>query len=163
MPAKRKTGRPTKFSDALAKRICIQIAEGKSVRKICKSASMPSLTTLFRWLDEKPGFRDQYARAREWQAELYADEIVDISDSCADAQKARVRIDARKWTAVKLLPKKYGDRVHNEHSGAIARFDPSKLEGLSDEELAVAEKLFGKLAGSTSDDAESDQGGEGEA
>ena len=54
-------------------------------------------------------------RAREKQADFYADEIITIADTEPDAAIARVRIDARKWTASKLRPKVYGDRV--KHSG----------------------------------------------
>ncbi len=57
----------------------------------------------------------RYARAREEQADFYADEIITIADTEPDAAIARVRIDARKWTASKLRPKVYGDRV--QHGG----------------------------------------------
>jgi hypothetical protein len=76
-------------------------------------------------------FAEQYTRAREEQAETHADEIVSIADETpqtvmvldkngealdikldsAYIQWQRQRIDARKWTASKLRPKKYGDRV----------------------------------------------------
>ncbi len=67
------------------------------------------------------GFRHQYARAREAQAEVYADDIIAIADD--DAQDAladvkgnpvpnlarlnrdRLRIDARKWVISRLLPR----------------------------------------------------------
>jgi len=32
-------------------------------------------------------------------------------------QRSRLRVDARKWTASKLKPKKYGDKTTTEHSG----------------------------------------------
>ncbi len=53
----------------------------------------------------------QYARAREEQADFYADEIVTIADTEPDAATARVRVDARKWVASKLKPKRYGDKL----------------------------------------------------
>ena len=52
--------------------------------------------------------------AREQQADLYADEIIKIADDCTptheEIAKARVRIDARKWKAARLAPKKYGEK-----------------------------------------------------
>ena len=56
--------------------------------------------------------RQQYARAKEKAADKLADEIVEIADNATpqDAHVARLRVDARKWVAAKLLPKKYGDR-----------------------------------------------------
>ena len=58
--------------------------------------------------------RNTHARAREQQADLYADEIIKIADDCTptheEIAKARVRIDARKWKAARLAPKKYGEK-----------------------------------------------------
>lgn len=109
--------RPSKFTQKLADEICELIVEGRSLRSICKQGDMPALSTVFKWLAEKPEFSDQYARAKDEQAEILADEIIQIADTEDDAQKARVKIDARKWVASKLKPKKYGDRTQLEHSG----------------------------------------------
>jgi hypothetical protein len=73
------------------------------------------MATVFRWLadEERQTFREQYARAREEQAECLADEIVGIADGDnedADPQRDKLRVDARKWVAAKLKPKKYGDK-----------------------------------------------------
>jgi hypothetical protein len=73
---------------------------------------------VFRWLANNKEFRDQYARAREVQADVLADEILDIADDSSDPAKARVQIDARKWLAGKLRPKVYGDKVSQEITGA---------------------------------------------
>jgi hypothetical protein len=122
-------GRPSKFSDKLADKICERIADGESLRAICADKNVPGKRTVMTWLSRNENFRHQYAQAREEQADFYADEIIEIADNEADTNRARVRIDARKWKASKMAPKKYGDyqRVH------------AKLEhdfsGLSDEEL----------------------------
>lgn len=111
-----KLGRPSSFNPELAERLCNLMAGGMSVRKACEETEgMPEPTTIRRWLsskgDEFDAFRIQYARACEHRSEHYAEEIVDIADSDPDPQRARVRIDARKWVAAKLLPKKYGEAV----------------------------------------------------
>lgn len=110
-------GRPSDFTPELANAICEELATGQSLRKICARDGMPDKATVFRWLSQNPDFRDQYAHAREMQAETHADEIVDIADEAEDANLARLRIDARKWKASKLAPKKYGERVTQEHTG----------------------------------------------
>jgi hypothetical protein len=51
-----------------------------------------------------------YTRAREERADLVADEIITIADTEPDPNKARVMIDARKWWAARVNPKKYGGR-----------------------------------------------------
>lgn len=123
-------GRPTKFSDSLAETICERIANGESLRKICEDSDMPERATVHRWLNENIAFSDRYARAREDQADFYADDIIDISDTEKDAQRARNRIDARKWKASKLAPKRYGDKLALDHGGSVEvqhKVDLSKL------------------------------------
>lgn len=110
-------GRPSDFTPDTANAICERIAKGESLRSICSDKDMPATTTVLRWLEAHEAFRIQYARAREKQADHYADEIVEIADKATDANLARLQIDARKWTAGKLRPKVYGDKVLNEHSG----------------------------------------------
>lgn len=107
------------FSPELFATICERIAEGESLVKICKNSDMPSYTSVMNWLAaDKDGLLvERYARAREAQADYRADETIDIADECTDANIARIRIDARKWHSGKLAPKKYGDKVQNEHSG----------------------------------------------
>jgi hypothetical protein len=130
-------GRPSEFSDELGVAICARIAEGDSLVKICKGEGMPSVTSVYRWLadDRYAGFRELYTRAREDQADTLADQIVDIADDGLNdtyeaddgtrrtdtdvIQRSKLRVDARKWVAAKLKPRKYGDRVAHEHSGKI--------------------------------------------
>lgn len=99
--------------------VCEQIANGKSLREICEPEGMPAPSTIVGWLVEDDALSEQYTRARERQADFYADEIIEIADQAKneDAQIARLRVDARKWKASKLAPKRYGDKVTNEHSG----------------------------------------------
>ena len=111
---KRKTGRPSKYSDELAEKICEKIANGRSLRSICAEDGMPPMKTIYRWLEANEEFRHQYARAREKQADYFAEEIIEIADSTeaesAAVSKAKLQIDARKWAASKIAPKKYGDK-----------------------------------------------------
>lgn len=107
----RKMGRPTLYSEEVAADICAHIASNKSLTSYCRQSGKPGLTTVFNWLAKHPEFVNLYAHARETQADMSADEIVEIADTEPDPNKARVRIDARKWTAAKLKPKKYGDRL----------------------------------------------------
>ena len=112
-----KQGRPTTYSDLMAAEICGEISEGKSLRSICKAARMPSCSTVFLWLSKHPEFSEQYARAREEQADAIADECLDIAENEPDVQRARLMIDVRKWFASKMKPRKYGDRITQEHTG----------------------------------------------
>jgi hypothetical protein len=126
------TGRPSSFTREIADEICERLAEGESLRSICRSDGMPVQATVFRWLSIDEAFLKQYARAREAQADRLADEILDIADdSSHDTEstehgdrpnnewiaRSRLRVDARKWLASKMAPKKYGDKVTQEITG----------------------------------------------
>lgn len=109
-------GRPTDYTSELANAICESIADGQSLRSICQADDMPNKSTVFRWLAERQDFRDQYARAREAQADAIVEEILEIADNAGlseafEVQQARLRVDARKWLASKLKPRVYGDKL----------------------------------------------------
>ena len=122
-----KGGRPTLYSLEIALEICDRIADGESLVKICSDAKMPKKTAVYEWLLRHKEFAEIYARAREDQADTLADEIHAIADELpqqvvdekgnatrydsAYVQWQKNRVDARKWVAAKLKPKKYSDRI----------------------------------------------------
>lgn len=135
------TGR-SDFTQDIADRICERLIEGESLRGICSDDEMPSKSTVFKWLNEQQSFSDQYARARSVQADVLFDEIQDIADDGSNdwmekrdqdgamigwkengeaLQRSRLRVDARKWMAGKLAPKKYGEKIELEQTH---KFDP---------------------------------------
>jgi hypothetical protein len=116
MPA----GRPSDYTPELANIICEAIATGGALYRLCEERDdFPAESTVYQWLERHTEFAEKYARARERQADRRADEVVVIADTEEDPQKARNRMDARKWHSSKLAPKKYGDRMHQEHSGSL--------------------------------------------
>ncbi|WP_281823175.1 terminase small subunit protein [Sphingobium sp. BS19] len=126
-------GRPSEYSEEIAGKICDALVMPRSLRSICLDEDMPSQSTVFRWLaDERyADFRERYARAREAQADAIFDEMLDIADDGSNdwmerrredgsvdevlnhehVSRSKLRIDARKWVASKLAPKKYGDKL----------------------------------------------------
>lgn len=108
--------RPSEFNQDIADAICDRLAEGESLRRICASDGFPVQSTVFKWLRVFADFEQQYVRAREAQADTMADEILDIADDLTgeggeDVQRSKLRVDARKWLASKMQPKKYGDKT----------------------------------------------------
>ena len=98
---------------------------------------MPSQVTVFKWLANNDTLVKQYARAREAQADAIFDEALDIADDSRNdwmekndphnpgwitngenIQRARLRIDTRKWMAGKLRPKTYGDKLELDHTSS---------------------------------------------
>lgn len=116
---KRNIGRPSSYSEEIADEICEAIAKGEALHKLCEERDdFPAEGSVYRWLEKHENFREKYTRARERQAERRAEELILIADTEKDAAIARNRIEARKWIAAKLLPKKYGDRTVTELTGA---------------------------------------------
>lgn len=129
--------RPSKYSKEVIDKICFLIAStSKGLNKICEeNDDLPTFKTVFNWLqdEDKREFLQLYTRAREMQADTLADEIIEISDTerettsrteCLNGDgsytmastsdnhnRTRQMIDARKWKASKLAPKKYGDKL----------------------------------------------------
>ena len=114
-------GRPTSYTPELADRICEQLADGLSMRKICEADDMPAKRTIFNWLRTNEEFLHQYERAKEESADSMTDEMLDIADGQegGEVQRDRLRVDTRKWVASKLKPKKYGDYQRHEHTGSV--------------------------------------------
>jgi hypothetical protein len=123
-PAKKvkKLGRPSSYTDKIGKYICREIMKGRTLTSICKEEGMPSIPTVYNWLNRLSKahneiFLKSYKEAREIQAEVLADEIKDISDDIpmiddpVNVSRARLQSDNRKWLAAHLLPRKFSDRV----------------------------------------------------
>lgn len=121
-------GRPTKHTLELADLICRDIASGMSMKRACAGKDRPDMSTIFRWIhSDREGFCKEYENACKERSEAHAEEILDIADDSAEdkdadgkvrndtVQRARLRVDTRKWLMSKLVPKKYGDKI--QHSG----------------------------------------------
>jgi len=125
---KKPKGRPSIYSKALCERICELIATSdKGLQQLCNSVEwMPSKYTILQWLIKYEDFQTQYTCARARQADTLIDQIVEIADDSSQdtiytekgeifnaefAARSKIRIDARKWLASKLAPKKYGDKL----------------------------------------------------
>jgi hypothetical protein len=159
------------FSDDVALRVCGYLAEGYSLRRIERVEGMPTKAGVLKWLLEgeaykaagelehpKAKFVDQYARAREVQADCLADEIIEISDDSSydlatdengreivnmnHIQRDRLRVDSRKWYAGKLRPKKYGEKLIAENQNTNLTVTPDNLSGMSDDQIAAARKIL---------------------
>ncbi|HGP5909351.1 TPA: hypothetical protein ACLNPE_003510 [Vibrio cholerae O1] len=144
MTKKNKGGRPSDYLTEVAEDICSLLMQGESLRKICARPGMPAISTVMVWLQRHEEFMEQYARAREVQAEILAEDIINLADAAVEegaaVAKARLQVDARKWYASKMAPKRYGDRIQHDQRITIA--------DMTDEELdrAIKEKMNGQGA-----------------
>lgn len=131
-------GRPTTYSLELADAICERLANGESLRSVCRKEEFPAMSTVFKWLREIPEFSQQYVKAKEESADALVEDMLDIADDGTNdwmeqkngddeiigwklngehVQRSKLRVDVRKWAASKLKAKKYGDKITQEVSG----------------------------------------------
>lgn len=107
--------------------ICEMIIDVTPTRTIAAQIGV-SWDTLDKYVSATPERAEQYARARLAQADKMADDIMQIVDEppaltasgsvdSGDVANRRLRMDARRWLAGKMAPKRYGDKVLNEHTG----------------------------------------------
>lgn len=108
----KKIGRPkgsSTFTLEIGDEICELLAEGMSAVRACKKLGV-AMRTFYRWQREMPEFLAQVTRAREDQADTFADQMCDIAEFDEDVQRAKLKIDARKWVAARMKPKSWGDK-----------------------------------------------------
>ena len=116
--------------------ILSEIEEGNSLRSVLSKKDMPSRYTFFEWLKDDDGKANQYARACEVRAEGIFEDILEIADNSSNdtiytdkgeipnsewIARSRLKVDARKWMLGNINPKKYGERIQQEHSGEITQ------------------------------------------
>ena len=139
--------RPSGFSQEIADVICERLANGESLRRICRDDDMPEMRTVMRWLNAREDFCQQYVRARELQAECIFDQMAEIADDGTNdwmasnapdcegyklngehVQRSKLRIDARKWMLAKMSPRKYGDKQQIDHVSSDGSMQPASPE-----------------------------------
>lgn len=156
-------GRPTVYTPELAQEICEKLAEGMTLREVCRAEHLPPESTVRLWaLDDREGFAAHYERARMIGYLAMADDLIEIADNGTNdwmdrngaddegwqangehLQRSRLRVDTRKWMLSKTLPKIYGDKVTTQLVGA--NDGPVQFE-----DVKPAEKLRAKLDAITS-------------
>jgi hypothetical protein len=129
-------GTPTIKTPELLEAILAGISLGKSARTMCVEVGI-SQRVLWNWLASDHELMRNYLRAKELCVDAYAEEIIEISDDGSRdvhidekgrevvnrdvIARAQLRIDARKWYAARLAPKKYGDKLPATHEAGDAR------------------------------------------
>jgi len=133
----RPAGRPNSYSDKIAKHILKQLVHGidRSLTSICRDENMPSLKTVYNWLDKnhpsyQEDFFNSYKISKMFQLDLIYDKIIEIADDdrkiiltkmvkdrhgkviIKKVEKSliprhKLQIQSLKWLASRLQPRKY--------------------------------------------------------
>lgn len=126
---KKASGRPTDYTDEIAAWVCEIVAiTPKGINRICEMyEGFPSQPTIDRWRRNNERFRLEYARAKVFQANLLAEDVLEVAQNrnndfipnedgmmipCPSAiARDNLIIQTQKWIASKLVPKIYGKDV----------------------------------------------------
>jgi predicted DNA binding protein len=130
--------RPSKYTQAVLESIVERLSGGEPMAQICRDDGMPAYRTVKDWIDGKPEVSAAIARARDEGFDAIAARLRETArghgDSTADVQRDKLIIDTDLKLLAKWDPKRYGEKVAHELSGAV---QVSKTVELTDEQLAV--------------------------
>ena len=146
--------------------ICEEMAKGRSLRSVLRDEGMPHHTTFFSWIDDNKERLAQYTGAREARADVIFEQILLISDSQEGdiikledgkevtnhdvIQRARLRVDSRKWMLGKMQPKKYGEKL--DLSSSDGTMTPkADLSSFSTDELIKRAKAAKEIENNAKD------------
>lgn len=140
--AKKPIGRPSKFTDAIAREICERLSKGEPLAAICRDEHMPAVRTVSDWKVAHPEFSAAIARARDDGFDEIASGCLEIADEVkadpAEVQKAKLRVETRLKLLAKWDPRRYGERLDLNHSGSVQTIPDEQVDARIEALLAKA-------------------------
>lgn len=144
-----KTGRPTKYTPEIARKICEGLSEGIPLRQICRdNEGFPAWRTVYDWMWRDQELSTAIARARDIGYDALAEECLYIADTPMMGKKKvftsgaedgedsvtvteedmlghrKLQIETRLKLLAKFNPKKYG-----EYKAPEEKVDPMIIDG----------------------------------
>ena len=128
-------GAPTKYTQEMADRICKLISTNPDGLPtiIRNNPDLPDRQTIYNWLQEHRDFFDSYMRAKEQQAHLLADEVLEVAKDVPTYEdkdgnvridngmlgRSKLQMDALRWSAGVLAPKYYKEQKNETNNNAV--------------------------------------------
>lgn len=132
---KKKMGAPTKYTQEMADRICKLISTNPDGLPtiIRNNPDLPDRQCIYNWLQEHRDFFDNYMRAKEQQAHLLADEVLEVAKDVPTYEdkegndridngilgRAKLQMDALRWSAGVLAPRYYKEGKNENNNKAV--------------------------------------------
>ena len=137
---------PKVFEDDQIEELLEELSGGKPLTRICKEKRMPSVSSVYAWVERDEEFSGRFHAARARGVHALAEECLEIADEktkdAVEVANKRVRIDTRLRLAGKWLSSEYGDKVDVKHSGNVTQ--THDLSGYSTSDLEALERLIEK-------------------
>ena len=134
----------SKQTPELEARILKCICDGMSLHSICKLDGIPPRETIHRWIKRDPDFSRRYDEAREERGNFYGEKVAEIAsdvlDGKIDYNIGRVAGGLLQWTAARMSPKNFGDRMQVEHG-----VEETLVDALKNVQMKVVEEDKHKL------------------
>jgi hypothetical protein len=130
-------GRESMFTQQLAEEIVRRLSSGEPLADICRDDHMPTTRSVYRWCKLHPDFNTAFLEARDAGFDEIANDCLRIANTPVMGETETTKewgtevkrgdmFDHRKLqieTRLKLLakwdPRRYGERIHQEHSGEL--------------------------------------------
>jgi len=111
--------------------ICERIISGESLNKICRDEHMPHIVTVIRWLNGDDEHAKSIARARVFHSDKLYEDIQDVTkkieDGELDPQAGKAVIWAKQWSAGRMSPRKFGERILTDHISSDGSMSPKAI------------------------------------
>jgi transposase-like protein len=159
--------RATRYTPELAERILYELADGRTLRDVCRADGMPAAATVRLWVaEDRDGFAARYHRASDLGHRDMQEELLEIVDDARNdwmerrardggretvlnreaIQRSRLRYEARRWLLSNALPKSHGRQAKPEAKPDAKEFwadyiklVSNKSRGLPSEDLPLDE------------------------
>jgi len=132
MPAGRPKGSDTKWNPTVQSQVLSDLETGLTLRETAENNTISASLILLKVSRDKE-FAEQYARAMSIRTDRDFETLEDdlkvtppmVSTKFGEYVDAgwvawkRLQVDTRKWALSKRNPKKYGEKIQNEHSGEL--------------------------------------------
>lgn len=124
-------------TEKIVSEICARLAEGETLRSICRRKGMPHWNTVYVWMAEDQDLAGRIARAREIGFDAIAQEALEIANTPVIGEETeesddgriktkrgdmlghrKLQIDTRLKLLAKWCPARYGDKTSMELTGA---------------------------------------------
>ena len=120
------------YDQQLADQICYRIAAGETLASILQEPNMPTMTSIWTWIRDRPAFALAYNQAQREQMRSWANEIIHLADDSTEdwikatgkrgqpikptlnrehIERTKVRIQARQWLMARFAPEQFSEAV----------------------------------------------------
>lgn len=118
-----------------ARIICDKIVQGIALKQIARDFGAAHASTIHMWIAQDAAFAEQYRLAKQAQADVFAEECIEIADDGSNdwleregkqqpnyelAMRSKLRVETRMKLMRFNAPKRFGNTVAHEHSGEVA-------------------------------------------